>query len=65
MNIANPDRKADSELELRLQAYMALYHIHPEIKSPLVDEELVLDVDCREVGELQALPRSSWQPVLE
>jgi 2-oxo-4-hydroxy-4-carboxy--5-ureidoimidazoline (OHCU) decarboxylase len=44
MNIANPDRKADSELELRLQAYMALYHIHPEIKSPLVDEELVLDL---------------------
>ena len=49
-----PDRQPDKELELKINAYMALYHIHPEIQSPLKDEELVLDITATRLEEFRA-----------
>ena len=42
------------ELDLRLQAYFAIYHIHPDIKSPLEDEELILDTTAAKLEEFKA-----------
>lgn len=44
MQIARPGDKPDPALELRINAYFAIFHIHPEIKSPITDEDLVLDI---------------------
>lgn len=44
MQIARPGDRPDPVLELRINAYMAIYHIHPEIKSAITDEDLVLDI---------------------
>lgn len=40
----SPGEKSDPVLELRFHAYMAIYYIHPEIKSSITDEDLVLDL---------------------
>jgi 2-oxo-4-hydroxy-4-carboxy--5-ureidoimidazoline (OHCU) decarboxylase len=44
MQISRPRDRPDPHLELRINAYMAIFHIHPEIKSPITDEDLVLDI---------------------
>jgi hypothetical protein len=37
-------------MELRINAYMAIYYIHPEIKSSITDEDLVLDVTAERLA---------------
>ena len=53
------------ELDLRLQAYFAIYHIHPDIKSPLEDEELILDTTAAKLEEFKAYLESKADLIVD
>lgn len=44
INSVFPDRRMDAFTEMRLHVYMSIYHIHPQIASPIEDEDTILDI---------------------
>jgi len=52
-NSQYPERSFDPWTEMRAQAHLAVFHIHPETKSLLQDEEQILDITAARLVEFK------------